>query len=247
MTIITQKYQLSNKMSALYVKISSGDNMSGKTNNFLQILKAIGILILSNILVYFIFGITFLMTKKSDISYLISYIVATISLIIFNYKYLKIDFKNIKSDYKKVIINVLIFTIIFTILVNVSNYILFNLSGHLANKESLNEELVLSSPLLMFITIGIIAPIFEELSLRYPYRNISINKYIKLIITTILFVLLHLTSMKDIYDILYIISYIFLNLEFAYSYFKSNNIYGSIIVHLLNNSIIILILLLGSA
>lgn len=210
----------------------------------LEILKAIGKLILSNVLVYFIFAIVFLMTNKTDISYLISYILATLIIIIINYKYLHIDLQNIKRDYKKILINVILFTVFFTILVNVSNFILYNVSGSLARKETANEQLVLSSPLIMFITVGIISPIFEELTLRYPYRNININRYIKLLITTILFVILHLTNINGIYDILYIIPYIFLNLEFAYSYFKSNNIYGSILVHILNNSIVIINLLL---
>lgn len=240
MTIITQKYQLSNKMSALYVKMYSGDKM----HNLIEILKAIGKLILSNIFIYFIFAIVFLMTNKTDISYLISYIIATLVLIILNYKYLSIDFKNIKKDYKKVLINVILFTILFTILVNVSNYLLYNLSGSIADREMTNETLVLSSPLLMFITIGIISPIFEELTLRYPYRNININKYVKLLIMTICFVILHLTTINNIYDILYIIPYLLLNLEFGYSYFKSNNIYGSILIHILNNSIVIISLLL---
>ncbi len=221
--------------------------MLAKENNFFKILKAIGILILSNVFIYFIYAIVFLLTNKTDISYLISYIIATFTLIILNFKYLKIDFYNIKKDYKNIFVNVILFTILFTILVNLSNFILYNLSGHLADKEVSNEKLILSSPLIMFITVGIISPIFEELSLRYPYRNINISKYVKLFITTLLFAILHLTSIKDIYDVLYIIPYIFLNLEFAYSYFKSNNIFGSILVHILNNSIIILTLLLGSA
>lgn len=240
MTIITQKYQLSNKMSALYVKMYSGDKM----HNLFEILKAIGKLILANIFLYFVFAIIFLMTNNTYFSYLISYIIATVILIIMNYKSLKIDLHNIKKDYKNILLNVILFTVLFTILVNISNFILYNLSGSIADKELANEQLVLESPLLMFITVGIIAPIFEEISLRYPYHNININKYIKLLMMTICFVILHLTTMDNIYDYLYIISYTLLNLEFGYSYFKSNNLIGSILIHILNNSIIIISLLL---
>ena len=82
----------------------SGDKM----HNLFEILKSIGKLILANIFLYFVFAIVFLMTNNTYISYLISYIIATITIIIMNYKFLKIDLHNIKEDYKNILLKELL-------------------------------------------------------------------------------------------------------------------------------------------
>jgi hypothetical protein len=213
-----------------------GDEMKKITS----LIKAILTLIGYNILIMLIYGIVYMICKRVDISYLVAYIIMIIILFIVNHDNLIEDFVNIKNDYKNKIVNVILFTFIFAILVIISNKFLYNILGSIADTESTSRSLFLNYPVIMFITIGILAPIFEELTARYPYRNININKNIKLFIYSTIFALMHI---KSIDNLIYIIPYMFLSLEFSYAYYKTNNIYGSIIVHMINNIISLLILL----
>lgn len=216
--------------------------MNDNLHKVRQIIKAILTLIIANIVLSFIFAIIFTVTNKESISYLLSYLISCVILFIINHKDLIKDFKAIKSDYHGKIINIIIFTFILICLMYLSNYILYSLSGRLATNEETARKLFYSSPILMGISIGIFGPIFEELVARYPYRDIKISSILKMILYSSLFAVLHISNVKDIYDFLYIIPYLFLSLAFSYSFYKTNNIYGSIFVHIINNSITLLLL-----
>lgn len=218
--------------------------MNNNLHKIRQIIKAIMILIIANIGVSFLFAIVFTLTKQESVSYLISYTISCAILLIINHKKLMHDLKNVKKDYQGKIINIIIFTIILLMVMGLSNIILYKLSGNLANNEVAVRELFFSSPIIMAISIGFLAPIFEELVIRYPYRNIKIKPILKMLLYSSLFAILHLYNVNSIYDFLYIIPYFFLSLSFSYSFYKTNNIYGSILVHILNNSITLLLLLI---
>lgn len=207
-----------------------------------QVTLAIIFLIVSYIVLSFIFAIVFKLTKSEALSYLISYLIANIVLVLINHNKLMEDIKNFKNDYQKNIKSIILLTIVFIILMMVSNMILYELSGNLANNEETARQLFKSSPIIMFLSIGFFGPIFEELVSRYPYRDIKINKNIKLIIYSSIFAMLHISSISNIYDILFIIPYLFLSLAFSFSFYKTNNILGSMIVHILNNSLSLLLI-----
>lgn len=207
-----------------------------------QIIKAILTLIIANIVLSFIFAIIFTMTEKKSISYLLSYLISCIILFLINRQKLVKDFKTLKNDYHGKIINIITFTFIFIILMLISNYILYILSNNLASNEIEARKLFFSSPILMGLSIGFLAPIFEELVSRYPYRDIKVNPKLKMIFYSTLFAVLHISNINNIFDFLYIIPYLFLSLAFSYSFYKTNNIYGSILVHIINNSVTLLLL-----
>lgn len=93
------------------------------------------------------------------------------------------------------------------------------------------------SPILNLISSGIIGPVYEEILFRYLLYNRLKEKYHykkALIITTIVFALIHLSPVKIIYA--FILGFI-INI----SYEKNQNILAPILIHIAANSIVLLL------
>ena len=99
----------------------------------------------------------------------------------------------------------------------------------------------------MFITAGIIGPIVEELIFRQAFFDIFQNKYASIIISTIFFASIHLTTSSG--SLLYMVSisipYLVSGLVFGIIYEKSHrNIWLTILVHGLSNIISLILIVL---
>ena len=93
------------------------------------------------------------------------------------------------------------------------------------------------SPLLALISTGVIGPIYEEILFRYLLYNRLKNKLTikkSIIITTIIFALIHLTPVKIIYAFI-------LGLILNITYEKHKNIIAPILIHIGANSVVILL------
>lgn len=93
------------------------------------------------------------------------------------------------------------------------------------------------NPIITLISSGIIGPIYEELLFRYILYNRLKQKYsIKkaMVITTILFGVIHVSPVKIIYALI-------LGLIINLSYEKNKNILAPILIHISANSIVILL------
>lgn len=109
---------------------------------------------------------------------------------------------------------------------------------------SANQELIetaLNSPLrpLVFLLVVILAPVFEELIFRkamfgFVTMKLEYRKSTALILSTLLFALIHVPSMDNIIFIFY---YLPLSFIITYAYFKTDNILVPIALHFLNNLI----------
>ena len=179
-------------------------------------------------------------TKNEVYSYLFAYLVVLITIVIKNRQDLINDAKTLKKDTSGIVKHLIFMYFLFLILQIGSNAILYLKIGAIADNQTLLNDLILKSPLIMFITLTLIGPIIEELIFRYPYRNALTNKKIKFAICTIIFTLSHMTATQNLIGILYIIPYFFLSLSIGYSYYKTDNIYTSIIFHILNNVVAVL-------
>ena len=126
------------------------------------------------------------------------------------------------------------------------NEIVFN--GSIAANEETNRELILASPFLSVFLAVFIAPFVEEITFRYGLRKIFKNVWLYAIVSGFIFGLLHaisgIESVKDMLNLLYIIPYGALGFTFSVMYYKTNNIWVNIFVHMLHNAIVYSLLIL---
>ena len=147
--------------------------------------------------------------------------------------------------------------IIGLVIMLVSNLIIgFCFSGANANNEEAVRNLINLYPIYMLFSVAIYAPFIEETIFRKSIKNIvlafgdnKITKYIYIIISGFIFAIMHIVGMATSpLDYLYVVPYMALGSVFAALYYKTDNIFSSIIMHSLHNSAaVILYLLLGIA
>lgn len=175
--------------------------------------------------------------KNNVLLYTILQIIFLIITLFIILKINKIKLKSIKKPSKKDYLTTIIIFSIFTTLTLLSTYIINKLISIPLNEELVREEFV-KYPILSIISSCLITPIIEELLFRYNFKDIK-NKYLYIIVTTLFFSLLHLSSLNEI---LYFIPYSFMGIMFSYSYIKTNNLLSPIICHILYNIINVIIL-----
>lgn len=192
----------------------------------------------------FILSLFFTLTKNESLGYFIGYIVTLLVLFFIYRKKLLNDAKNFKSSIKGTFKHLLIIYITAMILMYISNLVLYYTVGSIASNETNVRQMIFNSPLLMGISFGIFAPIVEELIFRYPYKEAKTNKFLKFIIYTLVFAFAHIVGDLSLTGILYIIPYTFLSTGIGYSFYKTDNIYTSMIAHIFNNTFTIIILII---
>ena len=128
----------------------------------------------------------------------------------------------------------------------ISNYIIaIVMNGQLAENEELVRNMVATYPWYMAFNIMIYAPITEELIFRKSIRDICNNKWIYVIASGLIFGGLHvISSLTNIASLLYLIPYCSLGITFALLYYKTNNIFSSIIAHSLHNTLALILYLI---
>ena len=116
---------------------------------------------------------------------------------------------------------------------------IFRVGG--AQNEKLVQEMISKSPILMLLVAGIIAPIIEELIFRKSFKNAFTNKYLFIILSGLVFGLLHVISGNSLLQLLYIIPYSSLGIAFAISYCKTETVFTPISMHIIHNTLLIMI------
>lgn len=217
-----------------------------------KIIKSIGIILLTVCYTTFFFKIfninpTDLSNKKvliyesiANLTLLIIFIVIYKNTLISDYKeYKKNLVKNLSTSFK--------YWLIAFIIMFLSNYVITNmLNKTIAGNEDLVEAYINISPLLMLFNTIIYSPIVEELTFRKNIREAINNKWIYILISGLLFGLLHIISfIKNPIDLIYLIPYGIFGIIFAYLYYKTNNIYSTITIHMFHNTLAFIIYLLG--
>ncbi len=133
------------------------------------------------------------------------------------------------------------------VIMTVSSIIIGLILGqNVSQNESLVRESIEVAPLYMLFTCSIIAPIFEEMVFRRSLYGLVKVKWLFIVLSGVLFGLLHvLGSYNSILDFLYIIPYGAMGSCFAYLLIKTKNITLPIIVHMLHNTILVLVQIIG--
>lgn len=174
--------------------------------------------------------------------YLIMYSVLTASLIMIIYnKKLSKDFKDMKKNSIKYFNKYIKYWLIGLFIMMISNlFINLIVTNDIPSNEQAIRETFNISPLYIFFSAVIYAPIVEELIFRQSIKNIFNNKWLFIIISGLLFGSMHVFGdFKNIADLLYIIPYSTPGIIFAYMLEDSDNICVPMSFHFIHNGILI--------
>jgi membrane protease YdiL (CAAX protease family) len=184
--------------------------------------------------------------------YLITWdvVIACSLLLVLNKKITK-DFKNMLKNHKKYFKKYVKYYLIALAIMMISNLFIntFINNNIAANEEAIRETFQIS-PIYVFLTSVIFAPLIEELVFRQSIRNIIPNKVIFVLVSGLIFGSLHvLTGYSGPTDLLYLIPYCAPGFAFAYILADSDNIFISVSLHCMHNGVIValqfLLLFLG--
>lgn len=169
------------------------------------------------------------------------YIIQIVSLVLPMIKELKRDFIAFKNNFKTYILNMLPRFGIILIVYAISNFLLVSFVGNI----STNQSIIYQWPIYIsaFIAI-IIAPLTEELMFRGFMKKFIKNDTLFIILSSLIFGGLHVTSADSISQILFIIPYSILGFAFSLNYVKTKNIVSNIFLHGAWNSIAIIAMII---
>lgn len=178
---------------------------------------------------------------------IIIYLLLCIYLLFIYRKTIIRDFKDFLKNWKKIFNNNVSVYIISIIIMYVCNIILFTIIGSISTNEALSRESLANNIIPSIISMCIFAPYYEEILFRMSFRNLFKNKYVYIISMGLLFGSMHLISSTTYLEMLYLIPYSVMGMGFALMYYKTNNIFTSVMFHSINNLSVILILFLGGS
>lgn len=176
------------------------------------------------------------------IIYLICYEAILIGLIILiHLKKIKKDIKDIKINHKKYFKECLKYWLIALFIMYTSNLAISFINAGLPTNEEIIRQQFEISPLYIYISAVIFAPILEELVFRQSIRNLFTKKWLFIIISGLVFGGMHVFTSGSVSfsEALYIIPYSVPGMAFAYMLYKTDNILVSTGFHTLHNGIMI--------
>lgn len=183
---------------------------------------------------------------QKNLYLILSYLSYLIIVILIYYKELMIDFKKYKENFKKIFMKYLPVYILGIILMGMTNILVSKITNmNISSNETSIREYIKLFPIYMSFSTVIYAPIIEEITFRKIIKNIVDNKYLFIIISGILFGIVHLNTNPSINDYLMILPYIVMGIDFSYIYNKTDTIFSTIIFHALHNLILLIIQLIG--
>lgn len=177
----------------------------------------------------------------AKVIYLLIYelMVICIMLLLFNKK-IKRDFKDILINHKEYYSKCIKYWLIGLVVMSISNSLALVVGGDIASNEESLRQLFKISPLYIYLSSTIYAPIVEELVFRQGIRNIFGRNYLFILVSGIVFGGLHvITGLNSIVDLIYLIPYSSLGIAFAYMLYKTDNIFVSMGFHFMHNGLLI--------
>ena len=114
-----------------------------------------------------------------------------------------------------------------------------------SNEEAVQEALKLS-PVYTAFAACIFAPFMEEMIFRKCIRKVFSNNFIFILVSGLLFGLVHNISVIGKTDMIFIIPYGLFGCIFAYTYIKTKNIFVPITFHMIHNTILVIFSLIST-
>ena len=159
--------------------------------------------------------------------------------------------KSIKEDFKKFIKNfgnitniAIKYWLIGLAIMATSNILInkFTSLGSSTNQQAVNN-IISSAPIMAFIITTFIAPFVEEIIFRKTFKD-AIKSKIPFILTSgIFFGTIHILSSitTSLFGLLYIIPYAALGICLSIIYYKTDNIFSTIFIHMIHNGALVLL------
>lgn len=157
------------------------------------------------------------------------------------------SFKDFKKNYKDYLPKCLKYwSIGFTALIIFNVIIVYFVSGGIAPNEQANRDILEQYPIYSIISVSILGPILEEMIFRLSFKDIIKKRISYILITGILFGSMHVVfSLESASDLLFILSYSSLGIALSAIYYDTDNICSSMLVHIVHNTITLLLILKG--
>ncbi len=174
--------------------------------------------------------------------YLLCYEAILIGIIVLiHLKKLKVDLADLKKNHKKHFKDCLKYWLIALFIMYTSNLFISLIQSGLPTNEEIIRSQFEISPIYIFISAVIFAPVLEELIFRQSFRNLFQNKWLFIIISGLVFGGMHVFNSDSltVIDLLYIIPYSAPGMAFAYMLYKTDNIFISMGFHMLHNGIMV--------
>lgn len=187
-----------------------------------------------------LFNINNITPKIQILLTLFSNMMNILFLVIMYYKDLKEDFKVFLENKKEMLEEGFKIWVIGLVLMAGSNVVINLFSPNkIAGNEEAIRSLITAAPYIMLFNTSILAPLIEEITFRKAFRDIIDTKWLFVIISGVVFGGLHvITSIRNVYDFLYLLPYCSLGIALSYMYAKTKNIFVSISMHALHNFLI---------
>lgn len=159
---------------------------------------------------------------------------------------LKEDFNKFKKDGGKLFLKYLPIYIVGIILMGALNIIISKITNSvISNNEQTVRETIKLMPIYMFFSVSIYAPIVEEITFRKTFKNILHNKYLFIIVSGLIFGLIHISGDVTINNFLMSIPYMVMGWTFGYIYYESDNIFTTMTLHFVHNTILFILQIIG--
>lgn len=221
-------------------------------NKVILIIKCVGIILLTLLFSSIFFSILGInpsgISDKEYVLYLtISELLLAILLFLIYKETVVHDFKEFKKDINgNLELSFRYWVVGYSVMLLSNLFIVLILNKTIAGNEEIVRSYISASPLLMALSTVIFAPINEELTFRKSIRSAINNKWIYVLTSGLVFGGLHIISyISSPMDLIYLIPYSSLGIAFALLYYKTNNIFNSISMHMMHNLLSIIVYLLG--
>lgn len=193
-----------------------------------------------------IFGIqTDTLPLAARIIYMISYeTIILFTIVALFYPKLKKDWQDMKINHMNYYTKYFKYWIFAIIIMMFSNlFIALFSSAGIASNEQAVQDLFNISPIYVFFSAVIFAPVVEELVFRQGIRNIIPNNILFIILSGLIFGGLHVinSDMQSAAELFYLIPYCTPGIAFAYILAKTDNIFVSMGLHFMHNGLLIAI------
>lgn len=173
------------------------------------------------------------------------YFILIAIFIVKDYKYLKEKLIDFKNNFKKYFMISFKNWFVGFIIMILSNIIINYFITGLGENESGVQTLITKLPILAFLLTTVFAPFVEEMVFRKYLKDCIDHKVLFMVISGLIFGFVHTSIDTNILEILLIIPYGALGFMFAKTLNETDNIYSTIMMHMLHNGALTLLAILG--
>ncbi len=198
-------------------------------------------------IIYYLLGFDLTKLTISDVILLmfLKYIVLIILFIIAYRKYLKEKWKDFTNNFGKYFSISARNWFIGLLIMFISNIIISMFITNIGENESNVQLLIEKIPILAFIMTTIFAPITEEMIFRKSLQDCVNKKKLYMFLSGFIFGFVHVMGSENILEYLLIIPYGSIGFMFAKTINETDNIYSTILLHMLHNGVLTIISILG--